>query len=35
MKRIIEEYLRLRREFPNMRPVAAWERAQLMVGWLG
>lgn len=35
MKRIVSAYLHLRRGFPNMRPAAAWERACLMVGWLG
>ena len=35
MDRVITEYLRLRRQFPLMRPSRAWERAQLMVGWLG
>jgi len=35
MKRIIEEYLRLRRTFPNMRPVAAWEHACVWVDWQG
>lgn len=35
MNRIITEYLRLRRTFPNMRPNAAWEKACVMVDWLG
>lgn len=35
MKRVVTEYLRLRREFPNMRPSSAWHHACLMVDWLG